>query len=88
MRSQTIYPEPVLTKDQVKSGGFILYVAGKCRELSEINENNFRHHVRFPWYLPRHLGLYQPIHRHHQEEGSALVRVHECDAPGYDKLSR
>lgn len=29
VRSQTIYPEPVLSKEQVKSGGFILYIAGK-----------------------------------------------------------
>lgn len=28
MRSQTIYPEPYITKEQVKSGGFILYIAG------------------------------------------------------------
>mmetsp|Transcript_5709 Transcript_5709/g.7686 ORF Transcript_5709/g.7686 Transcript_5709/m.7686 type:complete len:158 (+) Transcript_5709:193-666(+) len=28
VRSQTIYPEPVLSKEQVKSGGFILYIAG------------------------------------------------------------
>lgn len=30
VRSQTIYPEPVLSKEQVKSGGFVLYIAGKC----------------------------------------------------------
>ena len=29
IRDETIYPEPLLSKEQVKSGGFILYIAGK-----------------------------------------------------------
>lgn len=29
VRDMTIYPEPLLSKDQVKQGGFILYIAGK-----------------------------------------------------------
>lgn len=26
----TIYPEPLLTDEQVKNGGFVLYILGKC----------------------------------------------------------
>ena len=29
VRSLTIYPEPILTDDQVKQGGFLLYIIGK-----------------------------------------------------------
>lgn len=29
VRSLTIYPEPLLTDEQVKQGGFILYIIGK-----------------------------------------------------------
>lgn len=29
LRTLTSYPEPYLSKDQVKNGGFLLYVAGK-----------------------------------------------------------
>ena len=30
LRTLTVYPEPYMTHEQVKHGGFVLYVAGKC----------------------------------------------------------
>ena len=29
LRTLTVYPEPLMTDEQVRHGGFVLYVAGK-----------------------------------------------------------
>jgi len=37
LRTLTVYPEPMMTHEQVKHGGFILYVFGKCHTLKYSN---------------------------------------------------
>lgn len=32
LRKLTLYPEPMMTDEQVRNGGFLLYVCGKSRK--------------------------------------------------------
>ena len=72
LRTLTVYPEPMMTNEQVRHGGFMLYVFGKLHRqtagqtansfeylnLSDVVIGNRRNHVRLPGHISGDLGLH------------------------------
>jgi hypothetical protein len=66
VRAEASYPKDLLTYEQIRSGGFLLYIFGKYIS----SRDKYSHILLLLRHLSRDPELYKSINRYHQSQGS------------------